>query len=209
MRKVAMAALAALAAVSMMAAGCGGDDDDGDDEPTASANTPVGNITPFATPQITGNNIVSQAMGYSATIPDGWNTRINFIQTIDGNVDAFFAPLPPGAQVQPSITVNCVIGEHRVPADELPVAQQTLTAREGLNENIVVGTREIAGVEATSISYTNTTQAENNPILLDKTDYVFVGETCDYELTTTTAAGERAAYQPQFDVFLNSFAFVD
>ena len=39
--------------------------------------------------------------------------------------------------------------------------------------------------------------------------HVFVGETCDYELTTTTAEGERAAYQAQFDVFLNSFVFVD
>jgi hypothetical protein len=210
MRKVAMAALAAMATISVLAAACGGDDGDGDgDEPTMAANTPIADITPFNTPQISGNNIVSPAMGYSATFPDGWSTRINFLQTTDGNVDAFFAPLPPGAEVQASITVNCVIGEGRLPADQLPAAHQTQTAREGLNENVQVSTRQIAGVEATAISYTNTTQADENPILLDKTDYVFAGETCNYELTTTTAEGERAAYQAQFDIFLNSFAFVD
>jgi hypothetical protein len=111
--------------------------------------------------------------------------------------------------VQASVTVTCIVGDGRVPADELPAAQQTQVAREGLNENVQVGSRQIAGVEATSISYTNTTQAEENPIRLDKTDYIFVGDRCDYELTTTTAEGERAAYQAQFDVFLNSFAFVD
>ena len=210
MRTIAIAALAALTAVSMLAAACGGDDDDGDDgTPTAEASTPIADVTPFNTPQIEGNNITSPAMGYAATFPTDWKPRINFLQTTDGNVDAFFAPLPPGAEVQPSITVQCVIGDGRLPEDELPVAQQTVIAREGLNENVTVSTRTIGGVEATAISYTNTTQASADPIRLDKTDYIFKGENCDYELTTTTAEGERAAYQSQFDVFLNSFRLLD
>jgi hypothetical protein len=209
MRTVAMAALAAMTAVSMLAVACGDDEDGGDEEtPTAEANTPIADITPFNTPEIEGNNVVSAAMGYAATFPQDWRPRINFLQTTDANVDAYFAPQVPDAEVQPSITVQCVI-DGRVPADERPAVQQTAVAREGLNEDVVISTRTLGGIEATSISYTNTTQASANPILLDKTDYIFTTELCDYEVTTTTAGGERAAYQAQFDVFLNSFRLLD
>ncbi len=204
-RKLSLVAGCALL-FAFAAVACGGDDDNGggDGQPTPAETFPT-DVTPFATPLIEGNNVVSEAKGYSATFPDGWKPRINFIQTVDGSVDAYFEPQNPTLKVQASIALTCAVVQ---PTDEQKRIElmKTTTARLGLNENILVADNvPLAGRNVTALSYVNVSQQNPNQPRLAKTDYLFSTDKCDYTLTTTTAEGDEAKYKPQFDAFLASF----
>jgi hypothetical protein len=212
-----IAAMAVAGACMIAAAACGGGDGD-----TPKTFTPIvptasnGNVTPFPTPLLNGDVITSKK-GYTATLPEGWHVRANLVQTADASVDAFFEPLPdPSAQVQANISVNCVVIKDPNPLQRIE-ALKTNTARQGLNKEIVVSQRQISGVTAEVLSYRfesqqgqqaqvdpNGTPAPQTPFL-DKSDYLFSDKNCDWTITTTTLAGERAKYQPVFDAFHDSF----
>jgi len=157
--------------------------------------------TPFPSPVIE-NNVITSKKGYTATLPEGWRVRADFVLTADGSADGFFEPLKPGANVQANIVITCTRKGFSTD-DERIVFEKTKTAREGLNKDITVSNRTVAGRQATVLSYHFESQNENTPPL-DKTDYLFSDSRCDWKVTTTTAAGQRDAYQPTFDIFLNS-----
>jgi hypothetical protein len=211
------AMLIAGAALITAAAACGG----GSDGPKSF--TPIvptsaggsGNVTPFPTPLLNGDVITSKK-GYTATLPDGWHVRANLVQTVDASVDAFFEPLAEGAQVQANISVNFIVIKAKVPRERID-AMKTNTVRQGLNKDIQVSQRQISGMTAEVLSYRFESQqgqqdavnAAGTPTpktpFLDKSDYLFSDDHCDWTITTTTLAGERAKYQPVFDAFLDSF----
>lgn len=204
------AALIAAAALTLGLAACGGGDDDEPNTPgtaTAPATSVGGNVTPFPTPLINGNSIVSDSKGYSATIPADWKPRINFIQTIDSSVDAFFEPLLPNAKAQANIAITCTVTGQYEEQERIDLLKTT-TARQGLNENIVVGERTIDGKKVTSLTYINTSQQNPNQPRLSKTDYLFTTSKCDYTLTTTSAEADRATYDPTFNAFLDSMKLI-
>ena len=202
----------------LLAAACGGGGNGG-----LTTFTPIvpttqggaGNVTPFPTPLLAGNVITSKK-GYTATLPDGWHVRANLVQTADASVDAFFEPLAEGAQVQANISVNCIVIKAADPRERID-AMKTNTVRQGLNKDIQVSQRQISGMTAEVLSYRFESQqgsqaqvgANGTPVpstpFLDKSDYLFSDNHCDWTLTTTTLAGERAKYQPVFDAFLDSF----
>lgn len=203
-RTMYLAAIAAAIGVLALATACGGDDDNG--EPTVAATVtidPAAAVTPFPTGVVTGNAVVAETKGYSATFPDGWRPRFNFINTIDSSVDAYFEPQAPDTEVQASIVVECVLQRVGTP-DERIALEKTAIARVGLNEDIVVSERQISGMTATVVSYINTSQQGEQPEL-SKQDLLFTGEVCDYTITTTAAAGEREQYEADFNTFLDSF----
>lgn len=195
-----------LCAAALVASACG---DDGGGSATYTVVPPslaaAGNVTPFPTPLLEGNKVSSSPKGYSATLPDGWTMRANLVQTRDASVDAFFEPLAPGAKAQANISVNCVVVKAREP-QEWTDSIKTNTVRQQLNKDIQTSQRMISGINATVITYTNTTQQTNQQNLrLDKQDIVFSNDKCDWMITTLTLAGDREKYQPLFDIFLNSF----
>src|SRR4051812_1076674 len=200
----------ALAVTASIVGACGGDSTTSTPTPPAGAtvatgNTPGGrsaNVTPFATPQFSGDSYVS-AKGYSATIPNGWRFRANHIQTVDASTDAIFEPLAPGANVQANISINCIVLKAASQTEFLDNVK-TVTAREGVNKNIQVSQTKLSGVDATVLTYDFRSPSQGIPPL-DKADYLFSNNKCDWTITTTTAAGDRPKYQPQFDAFLASF----
>lgn len=172
---------------------------------TALASRVTANVTPFPTPGITSNQIDSTASkGYTATFPEGWKVRANLIQTSDASSDVIFEPLTAGAKVQANININCIVTKAPSQAEHVTF-EATKTARIGLNKNIVVTTRQVAGVEATVLTYNFASQSEQNTPPLDKQDIFFSSTTCDWILTTTVPAGQRPQYQERFDAFLDSF----
>lgn len=205
MRKMSLLAGCALLLAAAAATACGGGDDNGAaSSPTPEVTVPA-DVTPFATPLIQGNTVISEAKGYSATFPEGWKPRINFIQTVDGSVDAFFEPQNPSLKVQASIAITCANVQ---PTDEQTRIElmKTTTARLGLNQDIKVNDSvPLAGRNVTTLTYVNVSQQNPNQPRLAKTDYLFSTDKCDYTLTTTTAEGDEAKYKPQFDAFLSSF----
>lgn len=94
---------------------------------------------------------------------------------------------------------------------------KTNTVRQGLNKDIQVSQRQISGITAEVLTYRfESQQAQQQPTatsgtpipaapFLDKTDYLFSNDHCDWTITTITQAGDRAKYQPVFDAFLDSF----
>lgn len=198
--------LIALAAIAALGAACGGSSDGAIKSPTPfSVGTQAkGAVTPFPTPQITGNMIVSPTKGYSATFPPGWNFKANLVQTADASVDAIFEPLPPGANVQANISANCIVVRGNIGEQERIDSQKTNTARQGLNKDIQVSATTIAGQPATVLSYRFQSQSTGTPEL-DKSDILFDTPKCAWIITTTTAAGQRDKYRADFDSFLNSF----
>jgi hypothetical protein len=211
MKRVAcIIVLTLVSATAVMAAACGGDDDNGGDPTPATTGTVTGSQvpTPFPTPMVTGTEAVSESKGYAATFPEGWRPRFNLVQTADASADVYFEPLKEGANVQANIAVTCLLGVEGE-QDERAAAEQTAVARLGLNENITVGTIDIAGREATTINYTTTSQQNPDQPQLDKTDIIFNADTCDFTITTITLAGERDQYQPLFDAFVDSFRLLD
>lgn len=208
-RTVYFAAFVAAIGVLALAAACGGGDgsDGGTATPLVTATLdPAAIATAFPTAVVTGNNAVSEKKGYSATFPEGWRPRFNFINTIDSTVDAYFEPMAPDAAVQASIAVTCVLERLSSPEERIEL-QKTATARVGLNKDIVVTERQISGITATVLTYINTSQQGAQPEL-GKQDVLFSGDICDYTVTTTAAAGERAQYQAEFDAFLDSFTLL-
>jgi hypothetical protein len=207
LRTLTLAAAALLVALSAFAVACG--DDNGDDPENGSASSPTPlppNLTPFPTGQVTDNRLVSESKGYSATLPPDWRPRFNHLQTIDASSDAFFEPLVPGSAVQANVAVTCVV-DSGLPTDQRIAAEQTTTARVGLNSEIQVSQATIDGAPATVISYVQTSQ--DNPSVPDlaKTDYLFDGAKCEYKLTTISTLENRAQYQPVFDGFISSFQY--
>ncbi len=210
-----------LAGVSVVvAAGCGGSGGGGGGLTTFTPVVPTpiggrGNVTPFPTPLLAGN-VITSMKGYTATLPVGWRVRANLVQTADASVDAFFEPLAEGAKVQANISVNCIVIKAADPVQRID-AQKTNTVRQGLNKDIQVSQRQISGLTAEVLSYRFESQqgqqaqtdAKGTPVppapFLDKSDYLFSDKHCDWSITTTTLAGERAKYQPVFDAFLDSF----
>lgn len=205
-----IAAILAVIALTLAAAACGSDNDTTGAPGTATAEAtsdPSGNVTPFPTPLIDGSNIVSDSKGYSVTMPANWHERINFIQTIDSSVDAFFEPLAPDAKVQANIAITCTVPGRFAEQERIDLLKTT-TARQGLNLNIVVGSRTIDGKAATTLSYTNTSQQNPNQPRLGKTDTLFSTSKCDYTITTTSAEDDRAKYQPTFDQFFATMKLI-
>jgi hypothetical protein len=205
-----IAVVFAIAAIALAGAACGGDDDNGGAPGTATpevTSDPSGNVTPFPTPLINGNSIVSDSKGYSVTLPQDWKPRINFIQTIDSSVDAFFEPLAPDAKAQTNIAITCTVPGQYEEQERIDLLKTT-TARQGLNENIVVGSRTIDGKNVTTLTYTNVSQQNPNQPRLGKTDYLFSTSKCDYTITTLSLEEDRAKYQPIFDTFLDSVKLI-
>lgn len=201
--------LIAMSAALLTAAACGGGGG-GVATPgiTTIARTVTANVTPFPKPAITGNQVDSSASkGYSATFPQGWNPRINLIQTADASADVFFEPLTAGANVQANIAVNCIVAKQASASDHITF-EATKTARIGLNKDIVMTQRKVVGVDATVLTYTFQSQNDQNTPALDKQDVLFSAGKCDWILTMTSPAGTRAQYQPIFDAFLESFKVV-
>jgi hypothetical protein len=200
------AILIVMSAALVAAAACGGG---GGPLPTPGITTiaktgVTANVTPFPTPAITGNQIDSSASkGYSATFPEGWNVRVNLIQTADASADVIFEPLTAGATVQANIAINCIVA--RSPSQEEHITfEATKTARIGLNKDIVTTQRQVNGIDATVLTYRYVSQSEAAP-QLDKQDVLFSAGKCDWILTMTAPSGTRARYQPLFDAFLDSF----
>lgn len=198
------AGIAVVAALAVAATACGGGS-------KKAAETPVGSVTadprptPFATPLINGTTVTS-LKGYTAIFPDGWHVKANFINTIDSTTDTFFEPagqLQPG-QVQTNISVLCQVLRPIPPADFL-AAIATRTARLPQNKNIVVSRSKVSGIDATVIAYSSESSSDPNAPKVDKQDFVFSNDKCDWVITFTTAAGDFAKYKPQFDGFLNTF----
>lgn len=172
---------------------------------TALATRVAANVTPFPTPAITDGKIDSSgSKGYTASFPEGWRVRANLIQTSDASSDVIFEPLTAGATVQANISINCVVSKSTSP-EEFITFEATKTARIGLNKNIVTSTRQVAGIEATVLTYSFASQSQQNTPPLDKQDIFFSSSRCDWILTTTVPAGQREQYQERFDAFLNSF----
>jgi hypothetical protein len=175
--------------------------------PSADASaSPYVRATPFATPKIT-NNQIDSAKGYTATFPAGWHVRANFINTSDATTDAFFEPLegqPQTGQVQANISVLCVLDKAPDAATYLS-GMQTTTARLPQNSDIQLSERTVSGIKATVETYRFESKQDPNSPKLDKQDVIFSNSKCDWTITTTTLAGERAKYRVQFDAFLDSF----
>lgn len=200
---IALCGIVLIAGVAAAACGGGGDDDNATPGPTGAATSDIV-PTPFPTPMLNGNEIVSDSKGYAATLPDGWTPKFNLISTTNGSADVYFEPQRPGAPVQANIAVTCIVGD--TPSEnERAVGEQTAVARLGLNENISVDSVRIAGKDATAIHYINTSQQNPDQPRLDKVDIIFDGSACAYKVTTTTLDGERPQYQPIFDAFIQSF----
>ncbi len=204
--------IAALAAAATVGGACNGGDSA--KSPTAggtpativTGSTPGGvsaNVTPFATPQITGDQIVSTGKGYSATMPTGWHFKPNQIQTLDASLDAIFEPLLPGANVQANIAINCIVIKVATVPERIQNVKTT-TAREGVNKNIQVSQSKVSGIDATVLTYDFRSPTQSTPPL-DKQEFFFSNNKCDWTISTTTAAGDRPKYQAQFDAFVASF----
>jgi hypothetical protein len=201
------ACLAALAILSLAAAGCGDDDDNGSGTPGADSTAPTSvNITPFPTGMVTNGQIASESKGYSATIPADWRPRFNQIQTVDGSADAFFEPLAPDAVVQANIAVTCLT-DRRFSTEDRINAAKTTTSRLGLNTDIEASERQVDGVTATVLTYSQTSQQNPDQPTLAKQDIMFAGEKCEYTITTVSEIEDRAKYQATFDAFVDSFKF--
>ena len=204
----ALATAVLLSGALALSAACGDSGSTAKATPTVAGppTAPTGSgrdVTPFPTPQVTGDQIVSPTKGYSATMPNGWKFKPNLIQTADASADVLFEPLGPGAKVQANIAMNCVV--FKADSEDTRITfQKTLTARQGLNKDIVVSTRKVSGIDATVLTYRFESQQANTPTL-DKQDILFTSPTCDWIVTTTTLAGERDKYAATFDAFLNSF----
>jgi hypothetical protein len=198
-----------LSVSALIVAACGGGGSSKSTPTKASAPTSAssgGNVTPFPTPLLNGNQINSKK-GYTATLPEGWKVRANLVQTADASVDAFFEPLQEGARVQANISVNCVVIKAPDPAKRTE-ALKTNTARQGLNKDIQESQRKISGVDASVLTYRFVSQQDSQSPQLDKQDIIFSNNKCDWMITTTTLAGDRAKYQATFDAFLDSFKLV-
>lgn len=209
-RKLFVAVCAALIVTGVVAAACGGDDDEGA-VPTlsnagATSTSAAANVTPFPTGEVTSGNVTNEAKGYSATIPADWNPRFNLIQTADGSTDAFFEPLAPGAAAQANVNITCVVDPGLSP-EEYIQAQQTVTARLPLNEDITVSERTVDGVTVEAVSYTQRSQQNPDQEPLAITDMFFSGSKCQYTLKTTALLTDIVRYQPIFDAFIDSFRF--
>jgi hypothetical protein len=209
-RKLLMAVCAGLIMTGAIAVACGDDDDEGA-VPTlsnagATTTSAAGNVTPFPTGEVTAGNITSESKGYSATIPADWLPRFNLIQTADGSTDAFFEPLPPGAAAQANVSVTCVV-DPGLPPDEYIDAQQTVTARLPLNEDITVSERTIDGVTVEAVSYTQRSQQNPDQAPVAMTDMFFSGSKCQYTLKTSSLQTDIEKYRPIFDAFIDSFRF--
>jgi hypothetical protein len=196
-------------AATLAAIACSGDGADGPlPTPgiTTLAQTQVaGIVTPFPTPVVTGSSVDSSASkGYSALFPEGWNFYPNRIQTRDASADVAFEPLKAGATAQASIVVNCIARKAPSPGEHITF-EATKVAQIGTNSQIQTSTRTIAGIEATVVSYHFESPNEANIPPLEKQDILFSSRNCDWILTTTTPAGQRAAYEPLFNAFLDSF----
>jgi hypothetical protein len=210
MKRVVSVLVGIVALAALAGAACGGDDDDDNGDlasPTSEATT-AAVPTPFPTPMVNGNEIVSEAKGYAVTMPDGWKPRFNLIQTSDASADAYFEELRPGAAVQANIAVTCIL-EKTLPQDQRAEVEQTVVARLGLNRDISVSTVQIGGQEATAIRYVTTSQQNPDQPELDKVDIIFGSDKCDYKVTTTVLDGERDQYQPIFDAFIASFRLLE
>jgi hypothetical protein len=204
----ALATAFLLTGVLALSAACGDDGGGAKGTPTVAgpATSPAGtngDVTPFPTPLVSGNQITSPNKGYSATMPANWKFRPNLIQTADASADVLFEPLIPGAQMQANISLNCVVIK-AASEDSRVQFQKTLTARQGLNKDIVVSARKISGIDATVLSYRNESQ-QDKTLVLDKQDILFTSPKCDWILTTTTLVGERDKYTATFEAFINSF----
>lgn len=213
--------IAALGAAAAIAAACGGGGA-GSTTSTAPAGTgtaaPHRLVTPFPTPQITGNQISSPTKGYAAVLPNGWRFFPNRVQTADASADAIFEPLAPGANLQANIVVNCIVIKADTPEQRITF-QKTQTAREGLNSDIQISATRVDGIDATVLSYRfQSQQTLNTPVPgatpprftppLDKQDIFFSNSKCDWTITTTVGVGQRPKYQAIFDAFLASFKLI-
>ena len=201
------AAVALLLLASAFAVACG--DDDGDEPENGEPSSPTApppNLTPFPTGQVTDNRVVSESKGYSATLPPDWRPRFNHLQTIDASSDAFFEPLVPGSAVQANIAVTCVV-DSGLPTGERIAAEQTTTARVGINSDIQASQTTIDGAPATMLRYLQQSQDAPQTPSLAKTDYLFDGSKCEYKVTTISTAEDRERYQPVFDGIIGSFQY--
>ena len=208
-RTFGIVASAVLAAAVALGAACGGDDKGGATTTTPVAETsasPQARRTPFATPQINGNQLDS-AKGYTVTYPAGWKVRANFLNTADATVDAFFEPLEGPAvagQVQANISVMCVLDKAPDSKQYAP-AVQTLTARLPNNSSFEISERKISGTTAVVQAYHTESKTDPAQPKLDQRDYLFTNDKCDWRITTTAPAGQLDKYKPAFDGFLDSF----
>jgi hypothetical protein len=196
---------AALALVLALAAACG--DSGGSSTATVPASPTQSfsaKVTPFPTPHVNDNNVVSESKGYSATFPAGWKFRANLIQTTDASVDTIFEPLLPDAKVQANIAVTCAV-QRSLPPPARVEFEKTKTSREGLNHNIIVSETKVSGVDATVLTYTNVSQNDASRPSLDKQEIFFSNSKCDWTISTTTLAGDFVKYKAQFDAFIASF----
>lgn len=206
-RKLSMLAVSIVAA-SAIGLACGGDDDNGDGDngsPTGVAETPLADITPFPTPNISGTRVTSPAKGYAADIPAGWNPRINLIQTVDASADVFLEPLAPGANAQPNIVVNCVVVKFDGTEAERAASELAIIKAFPLHKDVVESTTNIAGKTAATASYTVSSQANPDQPLVRKSDIFFTGEKCDYEISLTAPAELVDQYGDEFSAFVQSF----
>jgi hypothetical protein len=201
------------AALLAGAVACGGDDggDNGDDgtPSTGVTETPIPGVTPFPTPQIVDGVVTSPAKGYSATIPAGWSSRINLIQTLGSSADVFIGPLAPGANAQPNIVLNCIVDYPDVPDATRASDEKTAIPILPLHTDIVEGTLEIAGQTAPTVTYTIASQQNPQQAILRKTDAYFRTDKCAYELTLAAPVNDVALYQDEFDAFIQSFRLIE
>jgi hypothetical protein len=200
-KKVHLGALVLLIPALLIATAC---DDSEDSKPTQ---TPAASATLVATPEpaptIAGNTIESQAKGYRATFPDGWNPRPNLTTAGGIRADAFFAPETVN-EVQPNISVVCHPREVESTKEWAATRIETLRALERTNIN-ALGAIQIAGMSGEQIVYT----IERFGASVSIEEIVFVARDCDWIVTLTVPDGASSDYRQEFDRFVASFTFAE
>ncbi len=202
------AAIVMIIALSAGAMACGGGGGKSATATPSGSETAAPRPTPFATPLVVGNRVTS-LKGYTATFPAGWRFHPNFINTVDGTIDAYFEPAASGpgtplAQAQANIAVQCEVVRTLAPPEFLADAE-TRTSRLPQNKDVVVSSMKVSGVDATVLAYRFESAQDQNSPKVDKHDIIFSNAKCDWTITLSAPAGQFDTYRPMFDSFLNAF----
>ena len=200
--RYSLAAILALLALGLAA--CGGGDEEvaepGTVEPgIAEQPTAAAPPAPVATPKISGNLLESEEKGYSVRFPEGWTPVPNYLPVPGSSVDAFFAPEEVRG-IQPNIAITCETLKAGVPLREYFDGKMDIV-RQVAQVEPEVSSREVGGQEALVSHFAR----EDSGPSLERTEVVFVTETCGWSIALTMPLGEETSYEGVFDEFLDSF----
>jgi hypothetical protein len=197
MIRYSFAAILAFLSLTLTACAGGGEEIA---EPAITAPPASPATTPRAsTPTITDNLFEFQDKGYSVRFPEGWTPLPDFLPGPPLSVDAFFGPEEVKG-IQPNIAVTCEQLTKRLTLKEyfdakVDVVKQVTKAEPEITSG------EVSGREALVLRFAR--QEKQPP--LEKTEVVFVTETCGWSIALTVPYSERTSYYGLFEQFLESF----